>query len=259
MFSSVHNDSFPTFEDLEMNMNQRRDAYRQQVAFVVNNPNVPDDVKVMFQNAMGFAYYVGGIESITLVSNQARMLSPFANMNSTINVDFHEFDGNNLPEDGGNGDFRRFPMNIVVEGTQLIQAMLYTRRNLVGRYVTQRQAGHAMPQFAGLFKNFVTTLREREGAMSCAGVATNLHCNKSNIVILICKIQSEGQLYVCGVPFCKGHAKTRSANRDKEILAGKRIYLLGQDIMARFSSDDAKTTASDMDLEADQLLVEEAE
>jgi len=250
-FIGLHK-SFLNYLDAEMNMDQRREAYRQQVALIVNDPNIPDHAKVMFQNAMGALYYQSGIETITLASNQTRTLSPFANMNSTINVDFHAFDGNILPEVVGNADFRRFDMNITVEGTQLIQAMLYTKRDLVGQYVTQRQTANVTPLFAHKFKHFITTLREEEGAMTCAGVATNLRCNKSNIVILICKIQSEGQSYVCGVPFCNGHARTRSANRNKDILVGKRIYLLGQEIMAEFNSED-------MDLEADQLLLEEDE
>ena len=72
-------------------MDQRREAYREQVALIMNDPNIPDHAKVMFQNAMGALYYQSGIETITLASNQTRTLSPFANMNSTINVDFHAF------------------------------------------------------------------------------------------------------------------------------------------------------------------------
>jgi hypothetical protein len=78
-------------------------------------------------------------------------------------------------------------------------------------------------------------------------------------VILICKIESEDQMYVCRVPFCKSHAKTQSTNRKIKILTGKKIYLLGQEIMDKFNSDDVKTTASDMDEQADPLLIEEDE
>jgi hypothetical protein len=239
-------------------MDQFRLALRQQVDLVNNTTGVPDHVKVIVQNFAGGQYYQHGIAMITVASNQSQTLSPFANMNSTINVDFHAFDGNNLQEVVGNVDYRRFAMNVDVEGVQLVQARLYTLRDLVGRYVTQKQMGNAMPAFKNLFRNFVTTLREKEGAMSCAGVPNNHQCNKSNIIILICKIDSGGQTLVCGVPFCKGHAKTRSGNRNKPILAGKRIYLLGDHLMQRFNSDEARTTASSFDTD-DQLLVEEDE
>ena len=46
-------------------MDQRREAYREQVALIVNDPNIPDHAKVMFQNAMGALYYQSGIETIT--------------------------------------------------------------------------------------------------------------------------------------------------------------------------------------------------
>lgn len=175
-------------------MDQTRAALQQQVAHVVNNPNVPDEVKTMLQNFAGMAYYNQGILSMTLASNQTKTLSPFASMNSTINVDFHAFDGKQLDEipAGENAGFRRFPLIIEVGQVQLVQARLYTTQPLVGRYVTQRQAANVMPAFRRLFHNFVTTLREREGAMSCAGVPNNQPCNKSNIVILICKMETAG-------------------------------------------------------------------
>ena len=237
-------------------MDYRRDAYRQQVALVQNDPNTPDYLKVMFQNAMGALYYQSGIETITLMNNQTRTLSPFANMNSTINVDFHAFVGNSLHEAGHTADFRIFPMNIDFDGTQLIQAMLYTTKPVIGQYVTRQQAEEQLdPPLMDKLKTLVAMLREHEGAVSCAGVANDQHCNKSNIVILICKIKSDDNTYICGVPLCKGHTKTQSTNRHKEILAGKRIYLLGQDIMASFNNDDAIIMASDVDIHNEQLLV----
>jgi hypothetical protein len=68
-------------------MNQTRAIFQQQVAVVVDDPNVPEYVKVMIQNAMGALYYQGNIFALTLVSNQTNTLSPFANMNGTISID----------------------------------------------------------------------------------------------------------------------------------------------------------------------------
>jgi len=43
-FLALHK-SFLSSLDVEMNMDQRRDAYRQQVALIVNDPNIPDHNK----------------------------------------------------------------------------------------------------------------------------------------------------------------------------------------------------------------------
>ena len=72
-----------------------------------------------------------------------------------------------------------------------------------------RAATNAMSAFGGLFKGFVSTLRQREGVMSCA----HQPCNSLDLVILICKMESGEQRYVCGVPFCKGHARSTASGK----------------------------------------------
>lgn len=221
-------------------MDERRAIYKQQRDHVVNDPNVPDDVKILFQNLVGAIYHNGCILEMTIASNQTLTLTPFANLNSTVNLDFHAWDGKEQMEEMGNADFRRFRMPITVDGTQLIQAMLYTKRDLVVRYITQKQAA----TFKHMFKNLVTVLREQEGALTCAGVPNHLACNKSNLVILICQLESEGKQYVCGVPMCKGHVRVN-------ILTGKKMYLLAQPIVDQLISN------AEMDVDGDKWMIEE--
>jgi hypothetical protein len=64
--------------DLQSDMERRKNMYMRQVAMVVDDPNTPDNVKIMFQNVMGALYCQRGIEAITLTSNQTQTLSPFA-------------------------------------------------------------------------------------------------------------------------------------------------------------------------------------
>ena len=73
-------------------MDQTRNALQQQVAEVLGNPNIPDNVKVLFQNFAGLAYYTQGLLSMTFAFNQTNTLSPLASMNSAINVDFRALD-----------------------------------------------------------------------------------------------------------------------------------------------------------------------
>jgi hypothetical protein len=68
-------------------MDQRKNEYQKQVDYVVNHPDVPEHVKVMFQNLAGALYHQGTISEITLKSNQAGTLSPFANLDGKVILD----------------------------------------------------------------------------------------------------------------------------------------------------------------------------
>lgn len=236
-------------------MDHVREVKRARIQRVLDDPGIPDLVKIEYQNLQGVQYYFRGMLDITDASSGVGILSPFANMNSTINVDFHAIDQQPLHELPRFGDFRRFDMRIDVDGTQLIQAMLYTTLPVVGRYMTQKQVKRVLQ--GTLFDSFVGAIRQKEGVMACAGVTHNESCNKSNICILICKFEVADHKIVCGVPFCRKHARSSAKDKNKQILKDKKIYLLAQPLADILNGDMTKTAASDMDADEDQFLIEE--
>ena len=71
-------------------MDKLQTQLKQQVANVVDNPNVPDYVKVQMQNFAGYMYYSQGILNMTMTNNTNYTLSPLAAMNPVVTLDFKE-------------------------------------------------------------------------------------------------------------------------------------------------------------------------